>query len=250
MFKRIVSLAPSITETIAALGYEGLLVGRTEYCDRPESVLAVPCIGGFASVTVQAVRVLKPDLVIGSSIHLGLFKKLRDCGISTAMIPLYTAQQAPEMIQLVAKTIGACDGVKELVDNVQREIRDVLSEVRHHRSKKICYLCNMACPVWKTCTVPQAVTEVGCSLTGRQCDHTAGETVQMEAILDEEPELFIIPENHAKDTRQYLSGGTALNTYIEANTIPVKSFPSGLLERTGPSSGFALKRLLETIYGD
>jgi ABC-type Fe3+-hydroxamate transport system substrate-binding protein len=63
--RRIVSLVPSDTYSVLALGAAARLVGRTVYCDLPE-VAAVPTIGGTKDVDVEAVVALEPDLVIAN----------------------------------------------------------------------------------------------------------------------------------------------------------------------------------------
>ncbi|MBC7977260.1 MAG: ABC transporter substrate-binding protein, partial [Myxococcales bacterium] len=63
--RRIVSLVPSDTYSVLALGAADRLVGRTIYCDLPQ-VAAVPTIGGTKDVDVEAVVALEPDLVIAN----------------------------------------------------------------------------------------------------------------------------------------------------------------------------------------
>lgn len=63
--RRIVSLVPSDTYSVMALGALDRLVGRTRYCDLPE-VAALPIVGGTKDVDVEAVLALSPDLVIGN----------------------------------------------------------------------------------------------------------------------------------------------------------------------------------------
>jgi iron complex transport system substrate-binding protein len=64
---RVVSLAPSCTEIIFALGCGEQLVGRTAFCDYPLEVLQVPAIGGWTTADISRVLELKPDLVLTSS---------------------------------------------------------------------------------------------------------------------------------------------------------------------------------------
>lgn len=63
--QRIVSLVPSDTHSLIALGQVGRLVGRTTYCDSPEAA-HVPTIGGTKDVDVEAVLALAPHLVIAN----------------------------------------------------------------------------------------------------------------------------------------------------------------------------------------
>jgi len=62
--KRIVSLAPSITELVFALKQGGKLVGVTFYCNKPKEALKIPKVGGFSDPNIEVIVSLKPDLVI------------------------------------------------------------------------------------------------------------------------------------------------------------------------------------------
>ena len=63
--RRLVSLCPSITESLVALGLEGLLVGVTRYCIRPsEALAAVARVGGTKNPDLARIRELGPDLVL------------------------------------------------------------------------------------------------------------------------------------------------------------------------------------------
>ncbi|MDB4942444.1 MAG: Vitamin transporter, B12-binding component BtuF [Labilithrix sp.] len=65
--KRVVSLVPSDTYSVAALGCGGALVGRTDYCELPAEVVAgIPSVGGTKNPDVDAICALEPDLVIAN----------------------------------------------------------------------------------------------------------------------------------------------------------------------------------------
>ncbi len=65
--KRIVSLVPSDTLSVAALGCAGALVGRTDYCVLPEDIVAkLPSVGGTKNPRLDAVSDLAPDLVLAN----------------------------------------------------------------------------------------------------------------------------------------------------------------------------------------
>jgi len=64
---RVVSLVPSDTLSVAALGFSGALVGRTDYCELPADVVAkLPSVGGTKNPRVDAVCALEPDLVLSN----------------------------------------------------------------------------------------------------------------------------------------------------------------------------------------
>jgi ABC-type Fe3+-hydroxamate transport system substrate-binding protein len=65
--RRVVSLVPSDTLSVAALGCAGALVGRTDYCELPEELVAkLPSVGGTKNPRVDDVCALAPDLVIAN----------------------------------------------------------------------------------------------------------------------------------------------------------------------------------------
>jgi ABC-type Fe3+-hydroxamate transport system substrate-binding protein len=65
--KRIVSLVPSDTYSVAALGCGGALVGRTDYCELPVDLVAkLPSVGGTKNPKLEAIFDLSPDLVIAN----------------------------------------------------------------------------------------------------------------------------------------------------------------------------------------
>jgi len=65
--RRIVSLVPSITETLFALGVGERVVGRTRFCTRPaDEVVSVPIVGGPKDPRIERIRALAPDLVLAN----------------------------------------------------------------------------------------------------------------------------------------------------------------------------------------
>ncbi|MDD3801021.1 MAG: ABC transporter substrate-binding protein [Desulfuromonas sp.] len=64
---RILSLVPSVTETLFALGAGGQLVGRTDFCTYPPAALQLPSVGAYDNPNLEAVLLRRPDLVILSA---------------------------------------------------------------------------------------------------------------------------------------------------------------------------------------
>lgn len=65
--RRIVSLAPGITETLYALGLEGKIVGVTTFCDWPAAAAAKTKIGGFTNPSIEKIVSLRPDLILATA---------------------------------------------------------------------------------------------------------------------------------------------------------------------------------------
>jgi iron complex transport system substrate-binding protein len=98
--KRIVSLAPHVTENLFAAGAGERVVGTVDYSDYPEAAKKLPRVGGYSRVDLEAVAALKPDLIVvwqsgNAAAHVD---KLRGLGF-----PLYVSQ--PNRIEDVASEI-------------------------------------------------------------------------------------------------------------------------------------------------
>ncbi|MDR1545913.1 MAG: helical backbone metal receptor [Deltaproteobacteria bacterium] len=84
--RRIVSLAPSITETLFALGLGGRVIGVTEYCRHPPEVQALPRVAGFSDVNFEAVLRSRPDLTVLPVDKLANARELERLGLT--VLPL------------------------------------------------------------------------------------------------------------------------------------------------------------------
>ena len=68
-YSRVVSMAPSITETLYALNLADKVAGVTRYCDYPPEAKAKPQVGGLLDPNYEAIVALEPDLAILLPIH-------------------------------------------------------------------------------------------------------------------------------------------------------------------------------------
>lgn len=84
---RVVSLAPSLTELVFALGFGSNLVGRSSACDYPPEAAKVSVVGGFGQPNWEVLQGLKPDIVIATDLEKpGLLKRLEDMGAKTLIL--------------------------------------------------------------------------------------------------------------------------------------------------------------------
>ncbi len=112
--KRIVTIAPSATETLFALGHEAKVVGVTRFDDRPERVKKLPKIGGFWDPNVESVLALAPDLVIAAA-NVGArpaLQQIAKLGVPVYAIPGDTLADAFHATRAIAALFGP-QGTKE-----------------------------------------------------------------------------------------------------------------------------------------
>lgn len=82
---RVVSLSPSTTEAVFAVGAGAKLVGRSRYCNHPSEALLLPQVGGIVDPSLEAILALRPDLVVGARGPAGrtIADKLEARGVAT-----------------------------------------------------------------------------------------------------------------------------------------------------------------------
>jgi len=98
--RRIVSLAPHITENLYSAGAGGRIVGAVEFSDFPEAAKRLPRVGGYERLDIETILALKPDLIVAwhsgnMPVHLARLKALG--------LPLYIDQ--PQRIDDIASSI-------------------------------------------------------------------------------------------------------------------------------------------------
>jgi iron complex transport system substrate-binding protein len=114
--RRVVSLLPSFTEILFAIGAGDQLVGRTQWCDYPPAALAVPSVGEGLPPNVEAVAARHPDLVVlyNSGVNVTAAKQLERVGIRAVLLDLNRLEDlAP-----AARTLGRLTGHERQGDSL------------------------------------------------------------------------------------------------------------------------------------
>jgi ABC-type Fe3+-hydroxamate transport system substrate-binding protein len=141
--RQIVSLVPSITETLFALGAEDRIVGITDYCIHPRDGIAEKTkIGGTKNVNVEAVLALRPDLVIANveENREHLVRRLELSGIPVFVTFPKNVDGCCKMIRDVAALTAAERQGATILSEIEAARRDASAGIRKIR---------VLCPIWK-----------------------------------------------------------------------------------------------------
>jgi iron complex transport system substrate-binding protein len=120
--QRIVSLAPSITETLFAFGLGSKVVGVTTYCKYPDSALAIEKIGGYADANLEKIVSLKPDLVIGTTEHIVQKQYLQRAGIPVLTVNYSSLDSTQESFLRIGNACGVDNCAVALVAKFRESI--------------------------------------------------------------------------------------------------------------------------------
>ncbi len=104
--RRIISLAPSVTETLFALDLGDRVVGVTRYCDFPEAALAKAKVGGFLDPSYEAIVALEPDLVIVQQDSRDAESRLHQLRIATLRVDQHDVNGILASIRTIAAACG------------------------------------------------------------------------------------------------------------------------------------------------
>ena len=129
--QRIVSLAPSVTETLFALGFGNRLVGVTTYCDYPAEARKLPKIGGFMSPSLEVIVAKRPDLVIGvsSATDPAKAKEMERLGLRVTLISLASVGEILNSIKSMAGLLGKPEAGVKLAQKITHQFDGVKRRV-------------------------------------------------------------------------------------------------------------------------
>lgn len=125
--ERVVTLAPSLTETVIRLGRADVLVGVTRY-DEAKEVEKVTRVGGLLDPSVETVLTLKPDLLIAQYApgNQRPIDKLAELGVPVLSLPLHSVEETLNAIETIGRALNREEKAAELV----KSIRDTRARIR------------------------------------------------------------------------------------------------------------------------
>jgi iron complex transport system substrate-binding protein len=250
--RRIVSLVPSVTETIVALGEAKRLIARTDY-DRGPAVDHLPSLGGGLDPSAEALVALDPDLVVGwSSARDGRLRSL----LETAGIPFYAA--AIEDTADVFRTfdrVGRLLAVEAGAEGLAGAVRDSLAAVAADRAPgprpTVLYFTLLGGPprtAGPGTFVAQLVEIAGGRAAFPELDERWPE-VSLEAVVARQPDILVVPVDPGGRPTAMLAdrpGWRDLEAVREGRVVGVDV---DLFTRPGPRLPQAARALQRALLG-
>ncbi len=143
MQKRVVSLAPSVTETIFALGKEDMLVGVTAHCQYPPKAIELVrsrrlrTVGSYSTTNLERVFALKPDVVIATKhAQRATLEKLEEGGFDVLVLDYpKTVEQIFEIIQSIGNHLGAEDRASALISSLRKRVEFIKERTQIKKKK-------------------------------------------------------------------------------------------------------------------
>lgn len=249
--RRIVSLVPSVTETLFAIGAQDVLVGVTDFCDYPAEARRKPSVGGMLAPALETVVALRPDLVIATSAGnreetFGQLERLR--------IPVYVVNptRLGDVYDLVGR-LGALTSrqadAARLVASLEARVAAVRQRVVTLRRPRVLYV------LWpEPLIVPGRGALVSELLVVAGADSVTAESgdgfprFSIEAAIAAAPEVIVLAaqgSGQAPMAREQWDRFTILPAIRSGR---VHTIPGDLMHRYGPRMVDGLERLARIVH--
>jgi len=184
---RVVSLVPSLTETLFDLGAGDSVAGITDFCIFPEG-LERPRVGGTKNPHIKEIRALAPDLV-----YMNLEENLeRHAKQIAEFAPVFVTE--PKTVDDVSDLITTLGAIHQCVEKA-RELRDALD---HERGAIAAF--TFAVPIWKKpwmwCGGDTYVSNLVESIGGRNVlrDHERYPSLTLDEVFAHKPDIVFLPD--------------------------------------------------------
>ncbi len=244
---RIISLAPTHTETLCFLGVEDRVIGVTENCDYPESVKVKPTFGSWAYPDVPKILEAEPDLVCTFGDHqLEVAEMLREHGISVFHSNPPDVDSAIGDIEKLGETVGVPaegQGMKELRLRIRR-VRE--KTLRVSKRPKVLRIMN-----WNPLVTvgPGAFQDDVIKVAGGI--NIFGDvdkpyfTVSLEEVKNRNPEVVFFCEEELKNK---ILNNAMWQSVTAVKNMNIYCFPCGLTCRSGPRIVDMVEELARVLH--
>ncbi len=240
--RRIVSLAPGVTETLFHLGLDDAIVGVSDFCNYPDAARSKPRVGGV-NPNVEAIVALRPDLVVstGGVAVQESARRFKAFGIPVMGIEADSVEAIFTRITLLGEVTGRRDGATALVDRLRQRLAAVIARRSPGPPPRVLYLIDE--DPYLTVGPKSFLYDVVIKSGGQPFESGRNESyprVGLESIIRFDPEVIFVsgeservPETRAAAWRRW-RGITAVKT------DRLYTVPRDLVNRPGP-------RIIEAI---
>ena len=253
--QRIVSLVPSVTEIVYALGGEARLAGRTDYCDFPPAARLKPSVGGMVGPSLETIVTLRADLVIATTEgnRQETVEQLRRLGIPVYLVAVQRWAEVKDVVGRVGELTGRTEAVEPLLARLEARVARVARAVAPFPRPRVLYV------LWpEPLIVPgrhAVITELIELAGGRSITAGDAETyprLSLEAAVAKAPEVIVLADHGGDEsgahTAQIQEKWKRLRSLPAVKSGRLHSVDGGLLHRYGPRIVDGLEQLARAIH--
>ncbi len=245
--RRIVSLAPSATETVYALGAEDRLVGVTSFCNYPPEAQKKEKVGSYYLPSLEKIVAAKPDLVVLSAPGQEQTQaKLEGLRLKVVVLNPRTSGETLESFRLLGKVLDLEARAESLVLRVRAQLDSVRAKAQAQADPPLVFVEVDSAPLF-TCGGKSFLGELVRIAGGRNLFEDLPRdyaVVSAELVVTGKPDVILIvhPNAKARDVKERLGWG-AIPAVKEKRVYD--GLDEDILTRPGPRIGLAAEILWE-----
>ena len=248
---RLVSLAPSITEVLYAIGSSEQIVGVTEYCDYPPEARLKPKVG-YIHPNLESIVALRPDLILAPRefLRAEILGKLEQLKLATFILEAKTIEDVLSHIQTIGRMLGHSASADALVAEMRQRITEIKARTAALPRPRLLYVLNSEplITVGPDSFIGQLIELAGGTNVAARAK-TPYPRLNMEEVLKADPELLIFPVGAAEgipDSEQRVWKRWGTLTAVKQGRF--HHISSDLLNRPGPRIVQGLETLARIIH--
>ena len=246
--QRIVSLAPSITETLFYIGAGDKVVGVTDYADFPPAVKNVSRIGGYGKyANLEKIAALQPDLIIADDYSLSILPSLEKIAPVVIVAPK-DMEEIYKKVELLGKITNREEAARLVVADMKAKVAYVQSMVSNATPVRVFFLLSYYNGYWtggRGTFIDSLITLAG----GKNIfnDVNGWGAASEEQIVARNPEVIIISPNAGIKPEDLCSGPLSSVDAVKNGRVYVLS-DENLVVRPGPRIVLGLEEMAELIH--
>jgi len=248
--QKIISLSPNTTEIICSLGLAEKLIGRTDYCDYPQTISSITSIGTITEPNLEVIANLNPDIIITDGMQSKeIITSIRNLGFTVIITRANeTLQGTYDIISDIGMVTGSSEKAKQIINNMKKDLLEIEENVSNIVNKKRVYY-SISLNDYGIYTagsgtyINELLEKAGVINIATDMD---GWSYSVENLINHNPDYFICSD-------LYNSKEEILNYSPIANLDAIKKhsiieIDKNLIERQGPRNIEGIKILLQKIY--
>lgn len=251
--QRFVSLAPSNTEILFALGLDDEVVGVTDFCDYPEEAKAIEQVGTYFEPNIEKIFSLSPDLVLAITGLPEVIAKLEELGIPALILDPSDLEGILADIQLVGKATGAERKAEALVSEMRGRIAVVTEKAAEvkGRPKVFCEI-DATDPSKPWTTGPGSFMDAMIRLSGGTNVAADAESpwpqLSAEEIIDKDPQIIILADSKYGVTAESVRERPGWEVITAVKEGAIYDIDDDLISRPGPRIVDGLEAVAKIIH--
>jgi len=247
--KRVITIAPNITEVIYALGKGSSVVGRSNYDDYPTAALKVPSVGDLLEPSIEKIVELKPDLVITSTFfNKDVVKKLENLNIK--VIVLSDEKNFTGVYNTISKlgqVVNASEKAQSITSDMKKKVSYITNKVASAKKPTVYYVAGFGksgdFTAGKDTFIGNMIEMAGGE---NAADDVIGWKYSLEKLVEKNPDVLICSKLY--DSKKSIEATNGYKDLKAVKSGKLLEVDENIIVRQGPRLADGLEAVAKLVH--